>query len=65
VLANAIMSAFLYYFVDVELWLNWNASQRGLHLAMLVGSAIFIYTLALFTLGMRTRHIGLQKSATT
>lgn len=65
VLANAIMSAFLYYFVDVELWLNWSASQRGLHLAMLVGSAIFIYTLALFMLGMRTRHIGLQKSATT
>lgn len=63
VAANAIMSAFLYYFVDVKLWLDWSASQRGLHLALAIGLAIAIYSLALLLLGIRPRHIGWQKSA--
>lgn len=64
VAANTIMSTFLYYFVDVELWLDWSASQRGLHLTITIGTAILIYTLSLLLLGVRPRHIGLQKSST-
>ena len=64
VAANTIMSTFLYYFVDVELWLDWSASQRGLHLTITIGAAILIYTLSLLLLGVRPRHIGLQKSST-
>ncbi|WP_026146999.1 murein biosynthesis integral membrane protein MurJ [Methylomonas sp. MK1] len=65
VAANAVMSGFLYYFVDATLWLDWNASQRGLHLGMTIGLAILIYSLTLVLLGIRPRHIGLQKSVTT
>ncbi len=65
VTANAIMSAFLYYFVDAELWLEWSASQRGLHLALTIGLAIVIYALSLLLLGIRPRHLGLQKSPAT
>lgn len=64
VAANTIMSTFLYYFVDVESWLEWSASQRGLHLTITIGAAILIYTLSLLLLGIRPRHIGLQKSST-
>jgi putative peptidoglycan lipid II flippase len=63
--ANALMSAFLYYFVDTTLWLDWSASQRGLHLGITIGLAILIYGLALVMLGIRPRDIGLQTSAST
>jgi putative peptidoglycan lipid II flippase len=63
--ANALMSTFLYYFVDTTLWLDWSASQRGLHLGITIGLAILIYGLALVMLGIRPRHIGLQTSAST
>lgn len=63
VAANAAMSAFLYYFVDAGLWLNWNAAQRGLNLAATIGLAIIVYGSSLLVLGLRPRHIGLRESA--
>lgn len=63
VAANAAMSAFLYYFVDAGLWLNWNAAQRGLNLATTIGLAIIVYGSSLLVLGLRPRHIGLRESA--
>lgn len=64
VAANAIMSTFLYYFVDIKLWLDWSASQRGLNLAVTIGAAMLIYTSSLLLLGVRPRHIGLEKFST-
>lgn len=64
VAANAAMSAFLYYFVDADLWLNWNAAQRGLNLAATIGLAIIVYGCALLLSGFRPRHIGFRESAT-
>lgn len=57
-LATESMSAFLYYFVDAGQWLNWSASQRGLNLGLTIGSAIFVYALALLLVGFRPRHLG-------
>lgn len=57
VLASAVMGIFLGYFVDVSAWLSWGVSQRSLHLGLVVVTAILIYILALFVLGMRPRHI--------
>ncbi len=64
VAANAAMSAYLHYFVDASLWLNWNATQRGLHLLATIGLAIVVYGTALLLLGFRPRHIGFGESAT-
>jgi putative peptidoglycan lipid II flippase len=57
VLASGVMSAFLLYVVDAQLWLNWSASQRGLHLAALICTAMLIYSLCLLMLGIRVRHL--------
>ena len=47
VLGSEMMSVFLYYFVDSTSWLTWGASQRSLHLALVIGAAILVYALAL------------------
>lgn len=57
VLATEAMSAFLYHFVDAEVWLSWGASQRGLHLAWVIGLAILVYFLVLMLSGFRLKHI--------
>lgn len=58
VLASEIMSVFLYYVVDSALWLDWTASQRGMHLALVICSAVLVYAAALLLAGVRLRHIG-------
>lgn len=55
--ATAIMSAFLLTTVDASIWPNWNASQRGLHLAATIAAAMLIYVLSLILLGIRVRHL--------
>jgi putative peptidoglycan lipid II flippase len=65
VLASEIMSVFLYYFVDTAFWLHWSASQRGLNLALAIGSAILVYVLALLAVGVRWRHFGERQAAAT
>jgi putative peptidoglycan lipid II flippase len=62
-LASASMSGFLYYFVDTESWLNWTASQRSLHLALVIGSAILIYGLVLLLFGFRLRQLSESQTA--
>ncbi len=57
VLASGMMSMFLLYAVDAPTWLNWSASQRGMHLAGLIGAAMLIYAFCLVLLGIRVHHI--------
>lgn len=56
-LASAIMSIYLYCAVDSDYWLHWNVMQRSLNLAFFIGSAILLYILALWSVGVRPRHI--------
>ena len=56
-LATASMSGFLYYFVDAASWLSWRGTQRSLHLALEIGTAILIYSLVLLLLGFRPRQL--------
>ncbi len=65
VLAAEVMSGFIYYVVDAELWLNWSASQRGLNLALVIASAMLVYVLALLLVGFRPRHVGERHALAT
>ena len=55
--ASVIMSAFLYFFVNPESWLNWGVSQRSFKLLLVVCAAVLIYAVSLFGLGLRTKHL--------
>jgi putative peptidoglycan lipid II flippase len=57
VLACAVMSMFLYYFVDESAWSAWGSSQRGLHLVAMIGAAMASYVLVLLFSGFRVRHL--------
>ena len=57
VFASCVMSIFLTYFVDQQLWLVWNVSQRGLHLVMVIGLSMLIYLIGLAVSGLRVRHL--------
>jgi len=54
--ASCSMSLCLYYLVDARLWLTWDATQRGLHLAMMIAIAIVVYALSLWVAGVRVRQ---------
>ena len=56
-LASAVMGGFLAYFVNTDAWLVWDATQRSLHLALVVAAAIGVYALALLAVGLRPKHI--------
>jgi len=57
VLASAAMTALLYHFVDVSLWLEWNAFERGLNLAIWVALGASLYAVVLLLSGLRLRHL--------
>lgn len=57
VFASGVMSVFLVHFVDQQLWLDWNVSQRGLHLVAVIGLAMLIYVISLVISGLRVRHM--------
>ncbi len=61
-LASMLMSGFLYYFVDSDLWLYWKASQRSLALLLVIGLALLIYLFALWLLGVRPKHLAGSQS---
>jgi putative peptidoglycan lipid II flippase len=60
--AAGIMTGFLIYFVDTDLWLYWNASQRGLTLLTIIAFALLIYLCALWLIGLRPQHLLLNQS---
>jgi len=57
-LATTVMAAFLFYFVDAELWLNWSAARRSVSLLTVIAVAMLVYLSALLLFGVRLRHIG-------
>lgn len=57
VLATVMMFCYLYFFVDVDFWLNWSGWQRGLNLAFSIILAILVYALSLYLLGVRPQHL--------
>ena len=61
-LASILMSGFLYYFVDSDLWLYWKASQRSLTLLVIIALALLIYLLTLWMLGVRPKHLAGSQS---
>lgn len=56
-LAGLAMSAGLFYFVDASLWLGWGASRRGLGLIVAIMLAMCVYSVCLWLLGIRFRHL--------
>lgn len=55
--ANALLALFLWLTTaNLEIWLSWSSFHRVWHLALLCGSAIFIYLLSLYLSGMRLQE---------
>jgi putative peptidoglycan lipid II flippase len=61
-IANAVMAGGLVYFVDKTLWYHWSASERLLHLGFYVLTAILVYGLSLFLLGVRPKQLLAQET---
>ena len=57
VLATALMSGCLYYFVDASLWQSWTATRRGLSLVLVIVLGMLVYGLSLLLSGFRLRHL--------
>jgi putative peptidoglycan lipid II flippase len=60
VFACGMMSLFLTYYVNQQLWFGWSVSQRGLHLTAVIGMAILVYVISLALSGSRVRHLHAQ-----
>jgi putative peptidoglycan lipid II flippase len=62
VIANTVMAGGLLYFVDKTLWYQWSANERLLHLGFYVLTAILVYSLSLFLLGIRPKQLLAQET---
>lgn len=57
VIANTMMGAMLYHFVDSSWWNEWHAVDRVVYLSMWIALAILVYFFTLAVTGIRPRHI--------
>jgi putative peptidoglycan lipid II flippase len=55
-IATVVMSGFLYFFVDSDLWLYWHAAQRSFTLLAVISVSIGLYLLVLWGLGLRPKQ---------
>jgi len=56
-LANGVMGAGLYYFVDKTQWYDWQALDKIIHLAMAIILAALVYAIVLLLVGLRPHHL--------
>lgn len=57
ILAGAVMVVVLYYWVDADNWLHWEARQRILQLLASLLIGVVVYLLALGIFGLRISHL--------
>ncbi len=57
ILANAAMGFGLYYFVEHQLWYDWQALDKVMYLAVAIVLAALVYALTLLLIGFRPRHL--------
>jgi putative peptidoglycan lipid II flippase len=64
-IANVAMAAFLLAMAPAATqWSAWGGLSRATHIAIVIASALLIYTLALLLVGVRPRHLTAGKSIT-